>query len=421
MDKRRCSPSGDEGAANVAGVARCRWAKLRNAHEFGCRLHRSSHVASTMHPESSNHLEDLVPHRERSISAIARRASRRTLVPGDDDHSKEHGSFLSAALTSVGLGVFSVVPYNVLLQGDPGSPLFISFALHVAVVAAYIPRAVQILRNRKFPILYHAGIVAFMCLFTSLKSDAYVRLPASVCMLLSNLRMLVGVAVQYALFRKVYSRPQLVGVAVVTAGIAWAGHSMQQQQAASKSAVTSASGGGDVNAALLVGVLEILGASVSLALVNVLIKQANFKYGESLEEQIFLQHLCVIPVVFPTQWDRVGPRCSSWVQNGDYWLLFNLALSVASTFGARRAAAAMAGRSPNLLMTQLVQTMECFMQLLVTAMFRVPPLPPSGFWLGSAMLVGGTVHYLSCSDVPGGSCPEDVRGDASSGDPKKTS
>merc|ERR1719193_110884 len=259
-----------------------------------------------------------------------------------------------------------------VLQGDPGSPLFISFVLHLVVITMMLPRVPSIIRNRKFPLRYHAGMVFFSSMFTVLKSDAFVRLPPSMCLLLSNLQMMVGVAVQYVLFRKTYSFQQLAGVAIVTVGIAWAGNSIQRAKAQQEAGVLTAT-------AALTGAAEMLGSSLCISLLSTLIKMANSTYGESVEEQMFMQHLLTIPVVFPSNWSKVGPRAAAWWSAQNHWLFLNLAGNVVASFAARKASAAMTARSPSLLMTQLVQTMESFLQLLLTAMLRVPPWPPLGF------------------------------------------
>jgi len=291
--------------------------------------------------------------------------------------------------------VLSVVPYNMILKRDPGSPLFISFVLHVVVVGASLPRAGELLRGRRIPLAYHAVMVLLGCLFTTLKSDAYVRLPAPVCLLLSNLRMLVGVVVQAALFGKRHSASQLCGVAVVTFGIAWASNATQP-------AGSQPHPGGPGSSDFAVGVVEVLLSTLSLSLLSSLVKVAFARFGESVEEQIFVQHLCSLPLVFPSQWDKVGPRLWDWAAGQDAWLILNLAASVLLTFGARSAAAQMAGRAPSLLTAQLVQTLECFLQLLVVALLRAPPLPPAGFWLGTAALVAGSLQYLRASAAPPG-------------------
>ncbi|CAJ1379090.1 unnamed protein product [Effrenium voratum] len=303
--------------------------------------------------------------------------------------------FLPAAVASIVIGVASVVPYNMVIRGDPGSPLFISFFLHLAIISRSLPHAATLMRESSIPWRYHAAIVLCGCAFVNFKSDAYVRLPASVCMMLSNLRMMVGVVVQYAIFRKKYSLSQLFGVLVVTAGIAWASDAMQRARAGNATQSVEASSD------FMVGCVEVLISSVSLAFMSAAIKIAFEKFGENVEEQIFVQHLCGLFIVFPAQWDKVGPRVHDWFQRSDWWLILNLVMSVCSTFAARSAAAQMAGRSPSLLMTQLVQTMECFLQLLVVAMMRVPPWPPVGFWGGTVVLMLGTLQYLRASaDLP---------------------
>jgi len=218
-----------------------------------------------------------------------------------------------------------------------------------------------------------------------------VRLAGAVCMLLSNMRMLVGVVVQKLLFGKSYSPSQLVAVVVVTAGIAWASSAMQQAKAKSQPGSGSA---GD----FLIGVVEMVFSSLSLALMSSTVKIAFARFGESVEEQIFMQHLLSIPLVFPSQWQKVGPRLAAWTAQREPWLLGNLAASVLLTFAARSASARMAGRAPNLLTAQLVQTIECFLQIFVVAFMRVPPFPPLGFWGGTLVLVLGTLEYLRASD-----------------------
>lgn len=365
------------------------------------RMSHASHVLHTGLPDGMSTpleaLEDLdcveLEDKDVQQQSLIRRATTRQLHRAQDAKP-----FVPAAVLAVVIGVCSVVPYNMVLRGDPGSPLFISFCLHLAIIGGSLHRAKSLIMERSIPLRYHAAIILLGCSFTSFKSDAYVRLPASVCMMLSNLRMMVGVVVQYVLFRKRYSLSQLFGVLIVTVGIAWASQAMQSASAARS---TAASAGAASSHDFGVGCAEVLVSSVSLALLSSTVKIAFEKFGESVEEQIFMQHLCGIFIVFPSQWDKVGPRIVDWYQRPDWWLILNLLLSVASTFAARAAAARMAGRSPSLLMTQLVQTIECFSQLLLVALIRAPPFPPVGFWLGTLVLLIGTLQYLRASaDVP---------------------
>jgi len=374
-----------------------KWQAAKVKMEAVYKMKHRTHVLHMGLPDGHNitvhsqeHL-DAVEEEDRTVNRMLQRAATKHRT----DDEKESPRFLSAAVASVCVGVASVVPYNMVLKGDPGSPLFVSFALHIAIILKSLPHAAKLIRERSIPLKYHAAIIFLGCMFTTLKSDAYVRLPASLCMMLSNLRMIVGVGVQYILFKKKYSISQLCGVATVTVGIVWASQAMQSANASASQPSTSLAASD-----FTVGLMEVFGSSLSLALLSSAVKMAFEKYGESVEEQIFIQHLCSLPLVFPSQWDNGGPRMLDWFERRDLWLIFNLCASVGSTFVARNAAAAMAGRSPNLLMTQLVQTLECFLQLLVVAFLRVPPWPPLGFWGGAIVLVLGTLHYLRSSAAP---------------------
>ncbi|CAE7745090.1 Pip5kl1 [Symbiodinium pilosum] len=390
-----------EGLTMSSHSGSSKWKVARLKFDAVYRMTHATHVLHTGLPDGLQtqleSIEDLadVKLEDETVQqqSLIRRATTRQL-----HRAKDTKPFVPAAVLAVVIGVASVVPYNMVLRGDPGSPLFISFCLHLAIIGCSLPRATTLIRERSIPFRYHAAIVLLGCSFVSFKSDAYVRLPASLCMMLSNLRMMVGVVVQYLLFRKRYSIAQLSGVLAVTVGIAWASQAMQAARATQDSTASSASASSHD---FTVGCLEVLASSVSLALLSSTVKISFEKFGENVEEQIFIQHLAGIFIVFPSQWDKVGPRIVDWYHRPDWWLIFNLVLSVTSTFAARAAAARMAGRSPSLLMTQLVQTIECFSQLLLVALIRAPPYPPFGFWGGTVVLLLGTLQYLRASaDVP---------------------
>ncbi|CAJ1448766.1 unnamed protein product [Effrenium voratum] len=262
--------------------------------------------------------------------------------------------------------------------------------------------------------------MAFLwCFFTTTKSDAYSRLPTSLCVLLSNLRMLVGLILQFLLFGKRYSSSQILGAAIVTLGIAWAGNAMQHA-AASK----TSGRGAEISQDFFIGMMECLVSTIALALQGCTIKITFSRFGEHVDEQVFFTHLCALVVVFPSQWDLVG---------------------VVLNFASRSLGTKLAGRAPNLLaprttssqsdgrwpppfwswkftargfnvefsnhswgnaggeekelgeVLQLAQTLDGFFQLLVAALVRVPPWPPSGFWGGALVLMLGTLQYLRAS------------------------
>merc|ERR1712203_463918 len=84
----------------------------------------------------------------------------------------------------------------------------------------------------------------------------------------------------------------------------------------------------------------------------------------------------------------------------DYVKMGLLLLNMSFTFGHNWFQAIFAGRAPNLLIYQLVDTIKKFSNVLMTAMLRSPPYPPMGFWGGSTVLVVGTVQFLSASEAP---------------------
>jgi len=336
---------------------------------------------------SHTDMESLVPVRpeEEKLPCFLQRASR----------AKAGGhAFWPVAMTSICLGAAVVVPYISFLRRDPGGVLFFSFVVHVMIVLMHLPAAGALIRRRQIPIPFHAAMAIFWCLFTTLKSDAFVRMPTSLCVLLSNMRMMVGMVVQVCLFGKRFSRSQVLGAAIATAGIATAGSAMQQASAPAKSS------GPSISVSFLIGLAEMLGSSLCLSLHSSTIKVVFSKYGECVEEQVFVTHLVALLVVFPSQWDKVGPRITKMAATLDWGLLLNLTAGVLFNVVSRRAGARLAGRAPNLLMAQLVQTVDGFVQLLLASLLNAPPYPPTGFWSGAAGLLLGTLQYLRASDAP---------------------
>lgn len=263
--------------------ARGRWAQLRAGFKF-VALH---HGASFDGPELSHRhsLADLPP-------SPPERARRPSIVV---QAAAAPSSFRVYAAASIVFGTCSVIPYNSLLLLDPTCPLFISFVLHCAIVVTYLPRAHELIGGRQIPLAYHGAIVALGFTFNTLKASAFTRLPPPVCMLLLNLRLLVGAAVQWLLFGQRYSARQVGAIAVITVGVAWAGHAMQtqhaqqqQQQAHGAPLDTAAS----TTSELWLGALEISASLLALTLLQSLVKLAFTTYGERVDEQIFIQHLC---------------------------------------------------------------------------------------------------------------------------------
>lgn len=298
--------------------------------------------------------------------------------------------FWQAAIASLALGVLSVVPYTMILDSDPGSPIFISFVTHVFFVIINVQVVPSLFRERKIPLSYHVGFVVFGFLQAILQSDATKRLPTSVAMALLNLQILVGVIVEAVAFGRRYSLSKLFSCAAVTAGVALAGRAAKSQ---SESGVMVA------NTDVLLGTTEMVGALLAFTLHSITVKTAFDRYGENVGEQMFTQHLGSLPLfLIGGQWDQIGPRVADWGFGADRWKALLLLGNIALTFGDRAASSKMAGRAPDVLLVQLVETLKRFLILLLTALLAAPPLPPVGFWMGAAVLAGGTVQFVLTSD-----------------------
>lgn len=296
------------------------------------------------------------------------------------------------ALVSIASGVTGVMPYNKLIELDRGCALFLSFVVHVFTVARYAPRVRELLPGHHIPFRYHAVLVAFGFAFNFLRGDALGRLPVTVCMILMNMQMLMGVVVQRLGFGQRHSIPQLAGCAAVIVGIIWASHAMGT---GSMPAHLAGSG------VLLFGMVEMLGAVLSLTLLVAFTRVTFQRYGEHVEEQVFIQHLGSLPLflLMPGQWDQIGPRLWGWEAERSSWRLLLLLACVLCTFADRASSVRMAGRAPSLLTEQLVQTLKKFLELFVAVLTGAPPAQPVAFSLASGLLLCGTVQFLSAADA----------------------
>lgn len=359
--------------------------------------------------------EDATPRgAQRNIRGLVRRASV-SKIEIVDKEAEPPKPYVMTGIISIVTGVLSVIPYNLILESDPGSPFFIAFCTHIFFVLINITKMKTILFDRKIPAKYHAGFVALGFLFNTLKADASVRLPASLCMLLLNLQLLVAMVVQRCVFGTKYSLPQISGVVFVTAGVIVGGRAQKQARELAMAAAAAASAVGNTTSTVtaapamdssgsantLIGVAEMLAAITALTLLSTLVKVAFARYGESVDEQMVMQHLGALPLfVVGGQWPAIVSRLRSWGTGSNMWLMLMLVSNMAISFAGQATQVQFAGRAPNLLIVQLAETLKKFLSLLTTAMLAAPPFPPLGFWLGSTMLVTGTVQFLTASDCP---------------------
>jgi hypothetical protein len=335
-------------------------------------------------------LEDLSPAAP-DIGTLSKRISSRALSSAEDDASSK--GFWFPAIMSVILGIASVVPYNMVIASDTGSPLFISFVTHIFFVCINIEHLGALLSgNIAIPLYWHAAFVALGFLFNMLKSDAFARLPCALCMLLLNLQMLIGMVVQFVALGKRYSLMQLCGCGLVTGGVAIAASAKAQSNADTASVPT-----GD----MVVGVSEMVGSLLAITIMNLLIKVAFKVHGEAIGEQLFIQHLFGLPLfLIGNQWQQIGPRAVEWLGSRDWWKICLLLVNMALTFGDRKLSGQVNGRAPNVILVPLLETLKKFMSMLLSALLAAPPLPPLAFWAGAMLLGLGMLQYLSASDVP---------------------
>eukprot|EP00928_Gymnodinium_smaydae_P041225 TRINITY_DN2790_c0_g2_i1.p1 TRINITY_DN2790_c0_g2~~TRINITY_DN2790_c0_g2_i1.p1 ORF type:complete len:407 (-),score=44.43 TRINITY_DN2790_c0_g2_i1:303-1523(-) len=339
-----------------------------------------------------------------SLSSLADLAPASAESPEDDFRSTSDGShqrideadvnedaYKMAGIVALAFGVLSVVPYNMILQSDPNSPLCISFATHIFFVVVNVMKFNDICFHRKIPLVYHAGFVALGFLFTTFKSNAFTRLPASFCMLLLNLQMPVAMLMQYIIFGDRYSRRQIFACALVVLGVMIGGNVTKKSTRAENSI-------GIFDGAIL-GVLQMMVALVALTALSMLVKVAFSRFGEAVQEQLVMQHLGALPLFFfGGQWGDIGPRFTAWVTGEHKMFLSLLLVNMAVTFVSRAAQARFAGRAPNLILVHLVATVQKFATILVTALMAAPPFPPATFWVGSVVLVLGTLMFLMASE-----------------------
>jgi len=339
-----------------------------------------------------------------NIRRMLTRAQTR-LVPEPIAEEEPEKPYKTVAGLSIVLNVLSVLPYVRILAVDPQSPVFIAFVTSVFIVCMNLPKAASLVRDRRLPMKFHFGFIALAYAFSFLKSDAFSRLPSAVAMVLLNLQMLVGMVVQAVIFKQSFSGAQISGCAVVTLGVLWSGVASAGQRAG---------GSGDDPGAktqFLIGAFELFGSLVAAVFLNILVKTAFSKFGERVDEQIFFQNLLGLPLfLFGGQWAKIGPKITEWSSSGNYILMLMLLVNLVLTFLGGRTRIEFAGRAPNALLVQLVETLTKFISLFATAMVNSPPFPPLGFWGGSGLLVLGTLQFLTASDSSTGAPDSDNSG-----------
>uniref|UniRef100_A0A7S2A2C0 Sugar phosphate transporter domain-containing protein n=1 Tax=Ditylum brightwellii TaxID=49249 RepID=A0A7S2A2C0_9STRA len=318
----------------------------------------------------------------------------------DKDETSKNNWILYAVGVLV-MGVGASLPYNAIHSSDPGCSLFIAFVTHIFLVACNLHKVVPSMLKSggktTLPFSYHAALVFLSFTFNVLRADASSRLPPAVVMMIMNGRMLIGMVYDFLFWGVRYSFDQVLSAAVITLGIVWSG--------ISTSIASSRSNSEDKENDILsmaIGAAELVLGLVLITILTTTIKIGFQRYGECPEEQILFQHLLALPMFYliESQWQQIGPRLDDWMEARD-WIKGALLLSIlVFTMVHMHSMALFTARAPNLLLYQIVDTVKKFTIVVVTALYRAPPLPPAGFWGGSILLVVGTLRFLSVSQPP---------------------
>ena len=399
---RSVSPSPIRKFVSASARSSTKYKKLEKLEE---PLHGSGslHVDEDdlLHEEEGDHAAAVPDVKKRGMPTTT--STKEVTTPEDDPESQ----WIVYAVGVMVLGVGSSVPFNQMLATDPGSPLFIAFVTHIFLVVCnlqkVLPALIQKGGQSTLPMTYHAACVLLGYSFNVLRADAFVRLPPAVAMILMNCRMMVGMTFDFFALGTRYSYPQVVSAGVVTVGILWSGISTSAAKAAASSATSIIEEEeGPSTVSMMIGAAELLLGMTLITLLTTTVKIGYQRYGECPEEQVFFQHLFALPMFYlvGSQWQQIGPRLEQWVADKDWskglLLLSNLML----TFGHTHSLALFTARAPNMLLYQIVDTVKKFSIVVVTALGRAPPFPPTGFWGGSLVLVAGTLQFLSVSQPP---------------------
>merc|ERR1712070_754725 len=142
-------------------------------------------------------------------------------------------------------------------------------------------------------------------------------------------------------------------------------------------------------------------ALVSLAVGGMLLKVAFERYGEAVEEQMLMQHLIGLPAFFlmGSQWEQIAPRLQSWTRGENQHMLGFLVLNLLFTVLHQWTNVQFTARTPSLAVFNFVDALKKFLGLFLTAMINAPPYPAVGFWIGTVILILGSLLFASAAAV----------------------
>eukprot|EP00929_Paragymnodinium_shiwhaense_P104827 TRINITY_DN6956_c0_g1_i1.p1 TRINITY_DN6956_c0_g1~~TRINITY_DN6956_c0_g1_i1.p1 ORF type:complete len:377 (-),score=44.72 TRINITY_DN6956_c0_g1_i1:49-1179(-) len=303
------------------------------------------------------------------------------------EEAAEPQAWIGIACLSVFFSIAALIPYNMLLAADPGSPPFLSFCTYLGYISVNCRSLPRALTTPSWPMRYHAAFAGLALLFGITHANAWMLLPASLCVLLMNVQMLLGMLLERIFWKTHYSAQQIAGALAVAVGVAMAG-------LATSGEATSSRDGGFHFAG---GVSQMMVALTCLAVGGMLLKTAFDRFGEAVEEQILMQHLLGLPgfFVMGSSWQVIAPRLSSWTVGENTHLLGLLLLNLSFTVAHQWANVQFTARTPSLTLFNFIDALKKFLGLFVTAMLNAPPFPAASFWLGTVVLVAGSLLFAS--------------------------
>lgn len=304
-------------------------------------------------------------------------------------------SWMWIAFLSVIFSIAALIPYNMLLAADPGSPPFLGFCTFLAYIFLNSPSLPSAILRPSLPFRYHVAFAGLGLMFGIFHASAWMLLPGSLCVLLMNVQMLLAMLLERIFWKTTYSAQQILGAVAVAVGVAMAG--------CATGAESTEPGAADSTPQDVMqyasGITQMVLALLCLAVGGMLLKVAFERYGEHVQEQIVMQHLLGLPAFFllGSQWEQIAPRLTTWTSGEKTHLLGLLVLNLLFTVLHQWANVQFTARTPSLAVFNFVDALKKFLGLFLTAMINAPPFPAMGFWCGTLVLILGSLLFASAS------------------------
>lgn len=354
----------------------------------------------TKDDETENENEIII---KRKISSLSKESNKQDTI-----QSKLFSpSIIMKILMMILSGAFSSILYEMVLKIDNKSSLFAAFILHFWIVIISLPNAIQYILKPKIPLYYHFLIVFLSFSFLFLKSFAIQKLSMPIIIVCSNMQLVLGLFVGKFLFKKTFCLMQYVSVIAITIGCTLTTLSSQYNNSSSSTSTTSFE--------LIQGVLFILAAILSIAIMIPIGSTIVQKYNADIEEQIFFQHFLSFPL-FYLQWNRIQPSIdrlylfSNAMNNENdstsFFHIFGFAVPSIFLFLIGTTILGQMNRyltmdislSLNPLLSQLLNAVNKTIVLLVSMIyFNSPPYPTLIVWIGVVIQTIGSIGYVQAS------------------------